>query len=194
LELARLFSSAGPVAVAHARRITQAGTTACRFTVTYRDDGQVDRSTIDSDDLRVVLPDGSTRKVRLVDIATTSDSGIRVATYRFPAPGGTFDRSDNGVYTIRLRGHEVADTKGHFAAPRAIGTFTVRIAKLAQSTQTAQGRQSRPVSGREAAKPLGLLPFEKHTQLRSVPGRDGPALIGVIDDSDRDPARYDQGA
>src|SRR5262249_40456217 len=102
LELARVFASAGPAATAHARRITQAGATSYRFTVTYRDDGKIDRSTIDSDDVRVVLPDGSTRKVRLIDIATTSDSGIRVATYRFPAPGGSFDRSDNGVYTIRL--------------------------------------------------------------------------------------------
>ena len=156
LELARIFASAAPVAVAHARRITQPGSTGCRFTVTYRDDGQIDRSTIDSDDVRVVLPDGSTRKVRLIDIAATSDSGIRVAMYRFPAPGGTFDRSDNGVYSIRLRGHEVADMKGHFAVPRTIGTFSVRIAATS-STRSATPARPDVLDQDRAPRPRRML-------------------------------------
>jgi hypothetical protein len=50
-----------------------------------------------------------------------------VANYSVKGPGGSWDPSDNGVYTITLRAKAIADTSGKTAAGNILGRFTVII-------------------------------------------------------------------
>ena len=89
------------------------------------DDTGVDASAIDRNDIRVYLPDGSSRPVSL--FAMSSSDGIVTATYAFSAPGGSWDATDNGEYIVRVKGGQVADSSGNYMEGRAIGAFVVSI-------------------------------------------------------------------
>jgi len=49
------------------------------------------------------------------------------ATYRVPAPGGSWDTSDNGVYTIRMLLNQVQDAAGNAIAAGGLGSFRVGV-------------------------------------------------------------------
>src|SRR5439155_8466705 len=46
-----------------------------------------------------------------------------VATYRIPAPGGFWNESDNGTYTVAQNASQVRDTAGNAHPAGTIGTF-----------------------------------------------------------------------
>jgi hypothetical protein len=68
--------------------ITQPGTGAKQFTITYSDNAAIDVSTIDDNDVRVTGPNGFSRAAHLVSISSSTDGTPRMATYSVDAPAG----------------------------------------------------------------------------------------------------------
>lgn len=106
--------------------ITTSGGTQYAFSVNYSDNVAVLASTISTGDVIVTCGRFSAVPV-LLNIDDASDGTPRVATYRFVPPGGSWDATDNGVYTISLQAYQVADVSGNVCPPGAIGSFTVNI-------------------------------------------------------------------
>ena len=123
----RLFRDDSPVAQATARTLTQERNASYRFKVTYRDDDDIDASTLGNDDITVRLPNGTRRRARLVNVALPASDGSVTATYLITSPDGTWNLLDNGEYSIRLERRSVRDTSGNAAAQRQIGTFAVAV-------------------------------------------------------------------
>ncbi|MGN6507540.1 MAG: hypothetical protein ACTHM6_18440, partial [Tepidisphaeraceae bacterium] len=106
-----------------------------RFSVVYRDPNGVDASTITGAELRVVGPDGSTHKVRLLaTYGVTDDNGNSthelVAVYKVAGPtGGAWTRAGNGTYGVRVYANYVKDLTGTpIAVSRTLGYLTALIA------------------------------------------------------------------
>jgi hypothetical protein len=106
------------------------------FAVTYADDTAIKISTIGDDDLLVTGPNGFSSLVTLVSTTSPNDGPLRGATYRVDAPGGVWDPSDNGTYTISMRGNEVSDTGNVFVAEGTLGTFEINLHDTTSPTAT----------------------------------------------------------
>ena len=102
-----------PVASAfNAQPITTAGGATYTFTVTYTDNVSIATGTIGSGDVTVARNGGGANLT--VTGVTTSGTGNSVsATYTVSAPGGSWDASDNGTYTITVLAASVKDTAGN---------------------------------------------------------------------------------
>jgi len=99
-----------------------------RFSVSYTDNVLVSAASIDAKDILIVGP----RKIRIVPNRVwppKANAKSAKATYQFSAPGGAWDYSDNGTYTIWLMGKQVKDSSGNYAAKRSLGKFTAKYAK-----------------------------------------------------------------
>ena len=125
--------STAPTASLTAGNLTSGGGT-YTFTVTYSDNIAVNVSTLNSSDIVVTGPNSFSQAATFVSVDTNSNGTPRTATYRITAPGGTWDLTDNGTYTIALQASQVADTSGNFAAAGSLGTFAVNIADIAAPT------------------------------------------------------------
>ncbi len=111
--------------------ITQPGTGAKQFTVTYTDNMAVDISSIDGNDVRVTGPSGYNRAAQLVSVNTPGDGTPRVATYSVTPPtGGSWTTTNNGVYTVWLQTNQVSDTEGAWVAGGQLGQFNVSVPML----------------------------------------------------------------
>ncbi|NJK70575.1 MAG: hypothetical protein HC941_32420, partial [Microcoleus sp. SU_5_3] len=107
--------------------ITTAGGTNQTLTVTFTDDSGVDVSSFDNSDL-VVNWSGGTIPATFISFTPTGNSTPRTATYSLTPPGGTWDNSDNGNYTVNLQAPQVRDIVGNFAIASNLGNFSVEIA------------------------------------------------------------------
>lgn len=108
--------------------ITQTGTGAKQFTVTYTDNLAVNISTLDGNDVRITGPNGYNRAAQFISVDVASNGTPRVATYAAPPPaGGVWLHGDDGVYTVWLQTNQVADTEGAWASPGQLGQFTVSV-------------------------------------------------------------------
>ncbi|HYO10798.1 MAG TPA: GH25 family lysozyme [Tepidisphaeraceae bacterium] len=98
------------------------------FTVTYTDaTSLVNRATFDGYDITVTGPNGFTANAVFVS-ATAGNAATRTATYRInSAPGGTWDWTDNGVYTIAQNANEIRDVANNIRAAGTIATFNPSI-------------------------------------------------------------------
>jgi len=105
--------------------ITVAGSNLYSFTITYTDTTGIDLTTLDSNDIRVTGGTGFDRLATFLNTTTTGNSVT--ATYQFAPPGGTWDRSDNGTYTLSLIADQVRDTTGQAVSGGELGNFTVNI-------------------------------------------------------------------
>ena len=119
------------------------------FTVTYAAEESVDASSLDSFDVRVVGPDGYSMLAQLTKVEDRYAGRQRIATYTIDAPGGAWDRGDNGQYTIYLRRNQVTDNNAHAVAAGVIGTFTVHLPK---------GRHHAGAAIRATRRPTDALP------------------------------------
>jgi len=95
------------------------------FAVHYSDDLLLDLSTINAADVVVIAPDGSHLQPVLVGVNQAQNALTATAVYRVAAPGGVWDASDDGVYTVLMNGGQVADVKGNTVEPGTLGTFDV---------------------------------------------------------------------
>ena len=105
------------------------GQTSYSFTVTYSDNAAIDVSTIDVNDVTVTGPGGSLTVISAVPDLGTNGSP-RTVTYTVTPPGGAWDPTDNGNYTIALNGSEVGDdgiTQLFAAANPTLSAFNVNI-------------------------------------------------------------------
>src|SRR5262249_15628858 len=116
-----------PTASLSASTITSAGGTSTTLIVTYTDNVGINVSTIDSGDLLVTGPHGFSQVAKLESIDANTNGPVRVATYTITAPGGTWDASDGGSYSVSLRTSQIADVTGNAAASNSIGNFVVNI-------------------------------------------------------------------
>lgn len=98
------------------------------FTVQYGDDSAVSVKSIDAKDVTITVPNGvGTVPVKSARTFDRSGSPL-TAIYAFTPPGGTWDSSDNGTYTINSVADQVGDDgkTQRFVASGPIGTFTVK--------------------------------------------------------------------
>jgi hypothetical protein len=77
------------------------------FVVTYSDNRGIDPITFDNLDVFVTGARGFTRNANFDHADATTGGTPRTATYVVKGPGGAWDASDNGVYTITLRRRQV---------------------------------------------------------------------------------------
>ena len=110
-----------------AANVTAAGGTTESFTVTYADNVAVNVSTLDSNDIRVTGPDGYSQPATFLSLDNSNNGTPRTATYQITAPGGTWDATDDGTYSLIVQAGQVADTSGNYMATTTAGTFAVNI-------------------------------------------------------------------
>jgi hypothetical protein len=119
---------APPLAEMQITDVTQAGQGAKLFTVTYSDDVAIDVSTIDSNDIRIIGPNGYNRLARFVSVNATVNGTPRVATYAADPPGGgVWVPADNGAYTVWMESDGVGDIEGAWVAHGQLGQFQVTV-------------------------------------------------------------------
>jgi len=116
-----------PTASPNVADVTTAGGTSRSFTVTYSDNWAVNVASLDSNDIRVVGPNGFDAPALFMGVDDSSDGTPRQATYVVKAPGGTWDSADNGSYAVVMQPNQVSDafTPPNFVAAGTLGTFQV---------------------------------------------------------------------
>lgn len=107
-----------------------AGAATYDFTVIFSDNNAIDASTIDSTAVRVAGPNGFDQLAELVNVTPAGNGTPRTASYRVAAPGGTWDVTDNGAYTITLVASRIGDTAGNKADAANLGNFTATLLAL----------------------------------------------------------------
>ncbi|MBE9080135.1 PQQ-dependent sugar dehydrogenase, partial [Romeria aff. gracilis LEGE 07310] len=98
------------------------------FRITYSDNSAVQVSSLDSGDLSVTAPDGVTQiPVGFIMPSSSNNSSSVTASYTIPAPDGSWDAIEAGLYTVSLNGNEVVDTSLNPASAGSLGTFEVAV-------------------------------------------------------------------
>ncbi|MEG4334986.1 Ig-like domain-containing protein, partial [Microcoleus sp. AT9_A2] len=113
--------------------VTIAGGTSQSLTVTFSDNNVLDVSSLDSSDVLINWSGGAI-PATFVSVDTNSNGTPRTATYSFVSPGGSWDDTDNGIYTVNLQGSEVKDGLGNLAVAGSLGTFNVNVAASVATT------------------------------------------------------------
>lgn len=99
--------------------------TAHTFHLVVQSPAGLSPTTMGTGDVLVNGPRGFSAAAQVLRVAPSSDGTRQIVTCRVAAPGGVFDRSDNGAYRVSLREGGVADNAGAVAAPGVIGGFRV---------------------------------------------------------------------
>ncbi|MBX7105216.1 MAG: right-handed parallel beta-helix repeat-containing protein [Gemmataceae bacterium] len=117
-----------PSAKATLTNVTTAGGTTYTVVIVYADETAINTASIDTND--ITLSGGAFGSpVSPTGVSVSGSGGSVTATYTFTPPGGAWDSSDNGTYTVTMVANQVFDTDGpHPVAPNALGTFKVAIA------------------------------------------------------------------
>ena len=100
------------------------------FTVTYADDQALDCATIGAGDVVVTGANGFSQAAVLSNLVVSSDHRQATVTYRISAPGGSWDRADNGTYLVNLQPAQVADARGNYVAAGVVGSITAQMADV----------------------------------------------------------------
>jgi len=96
------------------------------FTLTYQANRRLDRSSLSGKDILVTGPKGFRQFATVSSIAFRKNDKVATATYRIKAPGGLWDRSNNGVYRVALTG-TVNDISRNLVRRGNLGFFRVHI-------------------------------------------------------------------
>ncbi|HSI35107.1 MAG: M12 family metallo-peptidase [Phycisphaerae bacterium] len=107
------------------------GTAPATYTivVAYKDNRGINTGLLGTGDIQVTGPGGFNQTATYVSSALLgSGAGIRLATYTITLPGGAWDHTDNGTYTVGVVSGQVKDTAARNVPAGAAGTFKVRIA------------------------------------------------------------------
>ncbi|MFO0935369.1 MAG: FG-GAP-like repeat-containing protein [Gemmataceae bacterium] len=122
---------------------TYANTTKYEFDVVYKATAagkQIDASTISDKNVQVTGPSGySETAVFVSSVPFPGNADQITVTYRIPAPGGKWDKSDNGDYRITLADNQVKDTAGTAVPGGVLATVAANL------TNTATGGSTGPV-------------------------------------------------
>ena len=174
--------------------IADAGTTSTEVTVTFSDNAAIDVASIDVTDLTITGP-GGPLTVSAVMVDTATDGTPRTATYTIEAPGGTWDETDAGSYTVALAADAVLDTSGNGVAGNpALTTFTVDLSEPspepfrveAEAMTVVAGFVVRSNSNASEGQYLQSGGSEEQRASYSFAGADGAydITIGHFDESD----------
>jgi fibronectin-binding autotransporter adhesin len=112
--------------LADAPDVTTLGDTTYEFQVAFSDNRAVRFDSLADSNLRVTGPDGFSQLATLVSVEETGNGSPLTATYRFTPPGGTWDSSDNGDYTVSVEANQVFDIDGNAVAAGDLGKFSVQ--------------------------------------------------------------------
>jgi len=103
------------------------GATTMKFPVTYTDNLLVSRISIEGEDILVTGPKGFSQLASVVSAPEGRDAKSLTVVYRVPAPGGTWDKADNGTYSFWLQGNQISDRQGNAAAGKQLGSQKVAL-------------------------------------------------------------------
>jgi len=120
-----------PTASLSATDVTYRGGTEYQFSVTYFDNQVIDSTTPDNNDILVTGPNGFSQLATLETIQPDSNGSPLKAIYKFAAPGGNWDGTDDGTYAIALEANQVSDASGNVVASGTLGSFDVAVAGTA---------------------------------------------------------------
>jgi hypothetical protein len=115
-----------PLAGLLANDIERSGDTGNYLQVDYTDEGSIRLSSLGAGNLVVSGPNGYSEPAVLASLDLWQDGPARRARYWIPAPGGVWDSTDNGLYTVTLLAGQVCDRVGNsHTQPLALGAFRV---------------------------------------------------------------------
>jgi uncharacterized delta-60 repeat protein len=100
--------------------------TETQIVVRYIDNRAINTRTIDHNDIVITGPKGFRKTAKVLRLSGSGDD-VRVL-YSFPAPGGHWNRADEGLYIIKLQEHQIKDAAGNFAPGKELGRFRVQFA------------------------------------------------------------------
>jgi len=123
-----------PEADLNAPDLREGGNPNYLFTVVYTDNVAVATSSLGDTNLYVLGPGAYSNAAEFAAVNDLSDGTPRTASYTIPAPGGSWDETDNGDYQVFLRYNQVFDTSGNPAPTGNLGTIRVDIAPQWQLT------------------------------------------------------------
>jgi Right handed beta helix region len=109
--------------------VITAGPTPNSLTVTYLDNTGINVSTVGLSNLTVLDPAANKLTITGASASPNSNGTPRTVTYTFTPPGGFWDVSDNGTYTVQMNANEVFDTDSTpLGVPAGtLGTFLVAV-------------------------------------------------------------------
>jgi hypothetical protein len=121
-----------PTAIAQTSDITDAsaGTSSYSFTVTYSDANGINASTLNSNQVLVTGPSGTSQYATLTaETAGTNASGQPdiTATYTILAPNGAWTPDLDGAYTITTPANSIYDLQGNALVSGVLATFNVLL-------------------------------------------------------------------
>ena len=149
------------------------------FTVTWGDDRGIVAADLDDMDVVVSVPGGATAAARL--ITHDSNANALTATYQIDAPGGIWDASDNGTYTVSVGSDQVHDIGGNAVAAGSIGSFAVAIAP--GSTAGRSARTARVLKAKADQTVSGLLTASQQHFYYKMTLAKTAVLRAVLDDA-----------
>ncbi|MFZ4575893.1 MAG: galactose oxidase-like domain-containing protein, partial [Phycisphaerales bacterium] len=127
-EVVRIGSSIPPTpptaAITSAVVSTAVGAANLRVTVRYADDQSLSWSSIDGGDVELRRAGGATTAAALVS-RTLGPANVVTAVYSFAAPGGAWDSTDNGTYSVWQRPNEVWDNVGNPVATQNLNSYAL---------------------------------------------------------------------
>jgi uncharacterized delta-60 repeat protein len=109
----------------NAQNVTASGSAIYTFTISYTDNVALNASTIGTSDVTVTR-NGDNLPMSVTGVTKSGTGNAINATYTVSAPGGTFDVSDNGTYTITVLANSVQDAAGNNIA-QTTHTFNVAV-------------------------------------------------------------------
>jgi hypothetical protein len=155
--------------------LTLGGSPSHACSVTYTDDTAVRLASLDSTDLAVVGPNSFSNLIEFIGADLPSDGSSITGTYSIPGPGGTWDPSDNGTYTITLLEGAVEDTLNNATPQATLGSFDVSI-----STSSPGLLEVLPVEGLGASGSVGG-PFSPSSQVYTLTNSGESSLTWAAD-------------
>jgi hypothetical protein len=108
-----------------ARGVTRPSAEPIAIVISYADPNGIVPESIGPGDVRVVGPNGFHQFPELAAIEESGARGGVIATYGLMPPAGRWGSADRGVYTIEVKGFQVADGKGNHVPEQVIGRFRV---------------------------------------------------------------------
>ncbi|NJN59166.1 MAG: hypothetical protein HC879_17545 [Leptolyngbyaceae cyanobacterium SL_5_9] len=117
-----------PTATLRATSVNLLGSRTHTFTVTYRDNVRISRSSVVGRDILVTGPNGYRQLATLVSTRFGSNDKVALVSYRLRAAGGTWNPTDNGIYRLSMYRSRVKDTSGNLVRRGSLGYFRVRVA------------------------------------------------------------------
>lgn len=111
-----------PTAISNPANVTSFGVTYV-FTVTYSDNVSIGVASLDGNDVRITGPGGFNAPASFSMVNLNNNGTPRTATYSITPPGGSWDSTDNGAYSVMLQSNQVTDAAGNPVAAGLLGTF-----------------------------------------------------------------------